>query len=129
MFISNLSREQQAVFLGLAKQLILSDSNLATEEESLLTSIQRQMESEVIPTDVPLNSLKELFPTRKDKASMLLELLGLAHADNDYHASEKEFVTQVARACGISKMELIDMECWVVRQLALVHEATQFMEG
>lgn len=60
---------------------------------------------------------------------MLLELLGLAHADQDYHATEKEFMQQVASACGVSENELRDMESWVVRQLALVSEAVQFMEG
>jgi uncharacterized tellurite resistance protein B-like protein len=63
-----------------------------------------------------------------ERASMLLELLGLAYADHDYHASEKQFIKKVAKACEISEHELQDMEFWVVRQHALAHEVTQFME-
>jgi len=129
MFISNLSTKQQSVFLSLAKRLIASDGNIAPDETALLETIQQQMPSGVSPSDTALDTLSTVFECKKSKASMLLELLGLAHADQDYHATEKEFMQQVASACGVSENELRDMESWVVRQLALVSEAVQFMEG
>lgn len=129
MFISNLSTKQQSAFLSLAKQLIASDGNIAPEETALFTTIQQQIPLGVSPSDATLGTLGSVFECKKSKASMLLELLGLAHADQDYHATEKEFMQQVANACGVSENELRDMESWVVRQLSLVSEADQFMEG
>jgi hypothetical protein len=129
MFISNLSSKQQSVFLGLAKQLIESDKNIAPEETALLTTLQTQMGAGVSPSNATLDDLNAIYECKRSKASMILELLGLAHADQDYHVTEKDFMKQVANACGVSENELRDMESWVVRQLALVREAAQFMEG
>jgi len=129
MFISNLSSKQQSVFLGLAKKLIDSDENIAPEESALLSTIQQQMLADVTSTDVALDTLPTVFDCKKAKASLLLELLGLAHADQEYHSAEKDFINQVATSCGVSSYELQDMESWVVRQLSLVREAAQFMEG
>ncbi len=128
MFISILTKKQQGVFLGLAKQLISADSKITKDEELLLSTIQAQMESGTTPINVDLNHLGSIFDTKASKASMLLELLGLAHADEEYHLSEKEIINQIAKACGISDTELVDMESWVIRQFALVSEAKQFME-
>lgn len=130
MFISNLSSsKQQSVFLGLAKQLIASDGNIAPKETALLETIQQQITAGVTPSDVSLDTLNNVFECKKSKSSLLLELLGLAHADQDYHVTEKDFLNQVANACGVSENDLRDMESWVVRQLALVSETVQFMEG
>lgn len=129
MFIANLNSNQQSVFFGLAKKLINSDENVTSEETALLSTIQQQMMADVTPTDVSFDTLTDVFDCKKAKASLLLELLGLAHADQEYHSAEKDFVKQVATSCGVSCYELRDMESWVVRQLSLVREATQFMEG
>lgn len=128
MFIANLNSNQQSVFLALAKKLIESDGVVSSEEAEMLDTIQRQMEKGVSPLDVELETLNSVFECKKSKASMLLELLGLAYADQDYHETEKSFMRQVVNACGISENELRDMESWVVRQLSLVREAVQFME-
>jgi uncharacterized tellurite resistance protein B-like protein len=129
MFISNLSSKQQSVFLGLAKHLIESDGNIAAKEQALMATIQGQMATKVTPADFDFETLNKIFECKRSKASMILELLGLAYADEDYHASEKKFMRQVSQACGVSEHELRDMESWVARQLALVREAEQFMEG
>jgi len=57
----------------------------------------------------------------------LLELLGLAHADSEYHVTEKDFISTVAIALNISDPLLADMESWVRRQFALVHEAEELI--
>jgi uncharacterized tellurite resistance protein B-like protein len=128
MFISNLSSEQQSAFLSLAKQLIASDGNIAPAEKALLETIQQQMSEGVTASEVTIDTLSNVFSCKKSKASLLLELLGLAHADQEYHSTEKTFIKQLAEACDVSTNELQDMESWVVRQLALVNEANQFME-
>ena len=78
---------------------------------------------------VDIDSLAEVFTSQQSKAALLLELIGLAHADADYHSTEQSFVAQVANKLGIAKEMLEDMEAWVVRQLALVREAEQYMES
>ena len=132
MFIGNLNKQQQSVFLGLAKQLIASDGIITPTEESMLAIMQSQVESGIVAVEVKNDELIGVFDSKKSQASIMLELLGLAHSDEDFHTSdsekfEKQFIQQVAKACRISDAELSDMESWIVRQLALVSEANQFM--
>lgn len=128
MFISNLNTTQQSAFLGLAKQLIESDNDISPQENILLETLHKQMDANVSAVNVSLSNLNTLFEGKKSRASMILELLGLACADDNYHPAEKEYIRKVTEACGVSENELRDMESWVVRQLALVREAAQFME-
>ena len=132
MFIENFNNKQQSIFLGLAKQLIASDGIITPTEEAMLAIMQSQMGAEITSVDANYEELLSIFDTKKSRASMMLELLGLAHADKNFHTSdsetfEKQFIQQVSKSCSISDAELNDMESWVVRQFALVSEANQFM--
>lgn len=127
MFVTRLNGRQQGVLLTLGKQLIAADGNIHDKETELLAALQSQMAPDIEAAAVC--QLGEEFSTQESKAALLLELLGLAHADADYHLDEKDFIAKIALDIGVGKDLLADMESWVVRQFALVREAEEFMEG
>lgn len=126
MFIARLDPTQQGVLLHLGTRLISADGNLDGREVEFLEMLRSQMVVGVQPVEI--DSLADVFTSQQSKASLLLELIGLAHADAEYHSAEQSLVAQVANELGVAKEVLEDMEAWVVRQLALVREAEQFME-
>lgn len=127
MFVARLNGRQQGLLLTLSKQLIAVDGNVQEKETTLLATLQAQMSPGIEAAEV--SQLGEDFPTQESKAALLLELLGLAHADEEYHLDEQDFITQIARQIGVGKDLLTEMEDWVMRQFALVREAEEFMES
>ncbi len=127
MFIDKLNSEQQGVLLSIAAQLIKADGNISSQETMLLNAFRTQMQTDVKPVSVSMSDLPGIFTSTSTKAAFLLELLGLAHADADYHPTEKDFISNIAAALSISEAVLADMESWVSRQFELVREAKKFM--
>ncbi len=127
MFIEKLNDRQQGILLDLGKKLIAADGNIHDKETELLNVLRAQMSPSV--QEIASNNLASDFQTQESKAALLLEILGLAHADEKYHLDEKSFVSGLAEEVGLDSDTLADMESWVLRQFALVREAQQFLEG
>lgn len=129
MFVDKLDAKQQGALLTLSAQLIESDANISEQETQLLNTLRSQMIQGITPSHVSINDLPALFPSNATRAALLLELIGLAHADGEYHVGEKDFISSIAASLDTPAPTLSDMESWVYRQFALVREAEQFMEG
>lgn len=129
MFVDRLNKKQQGILLALADQVIVADGKIADQEKTMLNTLRAQMIGDVQAESVTLDKLQSDFPSIATRSALLLELLGIAHADGDYHLNEKDFIGQIANQLSISDLTLADMESWVVRQFALVREAEQLMEG
>ena len=127
MFIDKLNSEQQGALLSIAAQLIEADGNVSSQETALLNVFRNQMLADVKPAPVSVSDLPNIFTSTQAKVAFLLELLGLAHADAEYHVAENDFISNIAAAFSISEVFLANMESWVCRQFALVREAEQFM--
>lgn len=127
VFIEKLNDRQQGILLDLGKKLIAADGNIHDKEAELLNVFRAQMSPSVQET--ASSNLAGDFQTQESKAALLLEILGLAHADEEYHLDEKSFVSGLAKEVGLDSDTLADMESWVLRQFALVREAQQFLEG
>ena len=127
MFIEKLNDRQKGILLHLGKKLISADGNIHDKETELLDVLRAQMPPSV--QEIASSNLASEFQTQESKAVLLLEILGLAHADEEYHLDEKSFVSGLAKEIGIDSNTLADMESWVLRQFALVREAQQFLEG
>lgn len=126
MFIEKLNDRQQGILLDLGKKLIAADGNIHGKETELLNVLRAQMSPSV--QEAASSNLASDFQTQESKAALLLEILGLAHADEEYHQDEKSFVSDLAKEVGLNSDMLADMESWVLRQFALVREAQQFLE-
>ncbi|BDT59693.1 hypothetical protein MasN3_31870 [Massilia varians] len=129
MFLNRLSEVQQGALLSFATQLMSADGKQAAEELALLKTLRQQMASTVSPVQVRSGDLPGMFASRSDRVALMLELLGMALVDAEYHETEQAFVSGIANSLDIGKEELSQMENWVRRQFALVREAEQFMEA
>lgn len=128
MFLTLLTEKQKTSFLALARRLIQCDERLLSEEENLIELMNREMgfSREFVVQPREITELLHEFNTRKARVAALLELLGLAHSDGDYGKEEKRLIEQIAAGFDISTEEVLAMENWALRQLALAYEATQF---
>lgn len=128
MFLTLLTEKQKMAFLTLAKRLIESDTHLSLEGQNLVELMNREMgfprERDIQPREI--TEVLHEFDSRKARVAALLELLGLAHSDGDYGKEEKHLIEEIAAGFEISKEEVLAMENWALRQLALAYEATQF---
>lgn len=128
MFLHLLTDDQQRAVLALAREFIEADSHLADEEQNILELMYAEAGldfEEALPT-VPRNVLCSQFESRQSRAALLLELIGIGHADNEFSAGESEFVHGVARSLDISEDEVRKMDGWVRRQIDLATEAEEF---
>lgn len=129
MFIQNLNTKQQKVFLALANDLIKADGILEQKELDLLAVLKAQMENGIEADGYELAALATIFDSRKAKYSVMLELIGLGHADEDFDPAEQKFVLDVAEVLGFNQQDVDEVEFWVTRQMSLVAEASMMMEG
>ena len=128
MFLHILNDTQQRAFLALARQFIEADSKLSDEEHNLLELMYAEAGFD-FDEELPEGDRAALLPafdTPQSRAAVVLELIGVGHADNEFHATESEFVRSVAASLGVPEARVQQMENWVERQLALAQEAEQF---
>ncbi len=129
MFIQHLNSEQQTALFSFAKKIIAIDGYIDEKEELMLGTIRSQCEANLnFDRELGLEKLGNMFEHRHQKVAFMLELIGVAYADETYHESEKAIIGHVAEVLGISSSLLTDMESWVKRQMILVKEANLFME-
>ena len=124
MFLENLIGREKSAFLGLAQKIVHADGLLAPREAQLLTTLEAAT-GETISYGA-VEELVSVFQTRQSRVSALLELMGLGLADGEYHPAESALISEISRAFGFTEDELIGMEIWVVRQVALIEEAAGF---
>lgn len=129
MFIQHLNNEQQATLITFAKKIIAIDGNIDEKEELMLEAIRSQCDDSVnFDSNPELGELGSLFEFQHQKVAFMLELIGVAYADETYQDSEKTVIGQIAEVLNISPSLLTDMDNWVKRQMILVNEAKLFME-
>lgn len=128
MFLHDLTDEQKRAFLVLADKVVLADGCLAPEESALLDTFRAEMG--VADASVPQIDIAEAasaFDTRKARVSVLLELIALVHADGDFNKGESVVVNEIRQAFALSPAEFEAMANWVLRQMALVRDASELM--
>jgi uncharacterized tellurite resistance protein B-like protein len=98
MFLETLTDDQQRAFLTLARRLIAADGVFADAEYEMLQTIKSQLEvaSDDVMRDAALPELLAHFESREARIKLLLGLLRLSYADDDYSPVEDDFVTTVA---------------------------------
>jgi hypothetical protein len=128
MFLHLLNDRQQKAFLTLARQFIEADENLSAGEQNLLELMYAET-GLPFETELPAGDMKALlqeFDNRQVRSAVILELIGVGHADDEFHPEESQFIRNVATAFGVPNERVEQMESWVQRQLQLALEAEQF---
>lgn len=129
MFVQNLNPSQQEILLKLADDLMLSDGVKDQREEDLLRIIKSQCNADISSKkEFELSGLANLFVSKKAKVSLLLELIGLAHADGDYGKEEMAFINEIALLLNINSSDLSQLESWVISLLDLMKVSVKLME-
>jgi uncharacterized tellurite resistance protein B-like protein len=129
MFLFHLTPAERPAFFGLAKHLAVTDDSQDAAETEALARIQEELGIPVsnLPALAPTPEVLSTFVSTASKASVVLELVALAYADGVPHAGEMEVLKSVAVGLGISELRLLEMENWVVQQMALSAEAKVFL--
>lgn len=129
MFIDKMNPEQQSALLGFAEQIINSDGHVDVCEETMLGIIRSQMAPSVQKKDIPIEDIANVFPSRADAVYLLLELIGVAYADGDFHPTERELCSQIGKQLNLCEDDLLALDTWCQRQFALVAEVSRLIKG
>lgn len=127
MFIHNLNVQQQSSLLYLAREVAKADGELHELQLGLMEILKQQSKEGVKEKEVSLDDLAIIFDTERAKCSLLLELLGVAYANHEYHINEEGLIKQYANVLDVSTDKLSALEKWVEKQLALSLEAEQLL--
>ncbi|KMK51952.1 DNA repair protein [[Actinobacillus] muris] len=127
MFIQNLNRDQQSVLLYLAKKIAEVDGSSDELQLGMVEILLKQSEEGISEKSISADDLADVFDTERSKCSLVLELLGVAYANEDYHQSERDLVAQYATKLGISDEKLSSLEQWVEKQFALSKEVEMLL--
>ena len=122
MFVQNLNSQQQSVLLFLAKEVASADGSLDELQFGMLEILKAQSNPDVEELSVKQEELASLFLTEREKCSVILELLGIAHANEEYHLNERDLIASYAKALNLSAEKLESLEQWVEKQFALSKE-------
>lgn len=123
MFVHNLNSDQQSALLYLARVVAEADGNSDELQTGMVEILKAQSNADVEMKEIQISELATLFSTEREKCSLLLELLGIVLANNEYHQNERSLIAEYADVLGVSNTKLFELENWVQRQLALSQEA------
>ena len=127
MFVQNLNEKQQSALLYLAYEVAKADGDLHELQMGLMEIIKAQCKGNIEKQEVPLEQLPIIFDNERVKCSLLLELLGVAHSNNEYDIREKKLIEKYAQTLDIKSDKLESLEIWVKKQLALMQEIEQLL--
>lgn len=126
MFVQNLNIQQQGILLSFAKKIIEADGKIEDQEVLILNTLKSHMHPNVEPFNSPIEKVRSFFPEIGSQSTLLIELFGVAYADEHYHAAETDIINLLAEALGVSANRVQKMSEWVKQQFILVREATAF---
>ena len=129
MFVQYLSSQQQSALLHYARKVMCADSVVGAEEQRHLDTLRLQAQPGVEAEDTAISELASLFGDRPSQIVLLLELVGMGYADNEFSAKESKLIGEISAAFDIGARDLASIESWVRRQLLLVEEAHELMDG
>ena len=75
-----------------------------------------------------IKQIPEIFSEKAQKMAFLIELVGVAYADQVIEENEDNLIKNVAEALSVELSLIDELKDWVQRQMALVFEAEKFLE-
>ena len=129
MFVQYLNERQQGALLHYAHEMMRADGSVAGEELALLDLLRDQAQPGVEAEDVPLSDLSRLFDDRLTRVAFLLEVVGMGYANQDFDPAESHLARDLVNALALGDDILENVKSWVTRQLTLMQEAKDLMEG
>ena len=128
MFVQYLNERQQGVLLHYADRVMRVDGVIDAKEMVHIDMLREQAVPGTKAEDLPVAELPRVFEDRPSRIAFLLELVGMGYADEAFDPRQSELVEAVATAFSLHT-DMDDVESWVRRQLLLMREARELMEG
>ena len=129
MFIHHLNDEQQAALYHFSKELIAADGYVDERETLLLDGIIAQCNNSAdLEQKFDIKQIPEIFSEKAQKMAFLIELVGVAYADQVIEENEDNLIKNVAEALSVELSLIDELKDWVQRQMTLVFEAEKFLE-
>ena len=129
MFIQHLNDEQQAALYHFSKELIAADGYVDERETLLLDGIIAQCNNSAdLEQKFDIKQIPEIFSEKTQKMAFLIELVGVAYADQVIEENEDNLIKNVAEALSVEQSLIDELKDWVQRQMTLVFEAEKFLE-
>lgn len=130
MWLSQLSGEQQQTMLRLAHNVIVSDGLLDPNEEGMLEAFRREMG---VPADfqieyLELEGIGKVFPERKERLIVLMNLCKLSYADGAFEIEEECLINEIRKAFVVSEAHFTMLQGWIKRMTALEAEGAALLE-
>ncbi|NNF57483.1 MAG: hypothetical protein HKN04_04510 [Rhodothermaceae bacterium] len=128
MFLHELTTEQQRAFLILARQVMAADERLAMQEVERLEALYREtgLPAETAAGPDAVGDMNYLFASPRVRAVVLLELLLVAHADDDLDPRENAVIRDVAERMEVYDDDWTRFSAWAARYAALRREAETY---
>ena len=95
MFVQYLNEKQQAALLHYAREVMVADNAIDAEESLHMEVLHTQVRPGVQSEAIPIDQLPDLFADRPSQVVLLLELIGMGYADEEFDFRESELVNPV----------------------------------
>ena len=130
MWLSALTSEQREAMLRLAHNVIVSDGLLDPNEEGMLEAFRREMgvsaDFEVEYLD--LEGIEQVFPDRKGRLIVLINLCKLSYADGAFEIEEECLMNEIRKAFEVSEVHFNMLQHWTKRLLDLEAEGAALLD-
>jgi uncharacterized tellurite resistance protein B-like protein len=123
-----LDDEEKRAFVLLAERVIEADGIVVGSEASALAALKAEMGvDDVVGESLSVEELATTFKDRRSRVAAMLELLGLAYSDSNFHMSEVSLVASVAYFMEFDDTQIDLLEEWVQDYVGLVRKALVLM--
>jgi len=118
MFVNMLTDEEKIGFVSLMQYLSQVDGMVTEDEKLYLEGFCREIGVKDTETNCDFSaiSIKEilaLIKTPVSKNVIIMELINLAYADEDYSTKKRNGIKYIANVMGVLEGKIIEIEEWV----------------
>lgn len=130
MWLTNFSRDQQEAMLRLAHNVIVSDGLLDPNEEGMLEAFRREMgvASEFEVEYLDLDGVEKIFPDRRSRLIVLMNLCKLSYADGAFEIEEECVINEIRKSFEVSENHFSMLEGWTKRMTLLEAEGVKLLD-
>ncbi len=128
MFLINLNSEQQSALIHSANEVMLADGISHKRQLIVLELLRKEANPDIQDRDFSFDELASLFQSNREKSAFLLELIGVALCDGEWHEKEDTLIKKYSECLEVSDKKLTTLKEWVGKQFILIQEAEELME-
>lgn len=115
MFLSKLSYKQRKIFLGIAKEILITDDGTVDifEEEYLRGLCQEMSLSYKDEVLLHKEQLKDFFIDENHKKILFIEIVALAYSNRNYHQLQKEYIENLCEILNFDKNDILGIKEYI----------------